>query len=242
VGHEIIQKLFKTRFAKQESFANIKNLKIPEIRTEKEIKNMMSRFGCPLFLIISCVLNGGIWANEKFSTFVMQHYAHMEYVVPHFEFSPPNVSPLSAMQDLNLFVRDAISTNYIKEQYTSPTQYHLDYNDILIKEERYPIGAESPVSLRYKFKPTEHVLYIPYQGRKYVPDFILYDNIVTMNESIFDGLIQYYLRQIKRRVAIDERQQRPPAQQKTASAPPAQQKTAQRQQPPAPRRSARLKR
>jgi len=207
-------KVNKTKFASQfrkepyeprvsTLFHEIQQLGISGMRTEKDIKEkLFLRFGAPVFILISSLLGGGLWALYPELGHIIFQFLGIEHTIspkhPPYDISGHTIQHLRDEKTLNMFCRDAISVNYLKEEYDENTiNAWVDYGEWYTKE--ISVGASSQMNKTLKRFGMKEIsekksLCITFKTRLYIPEIFVYMNLDTIQPESVD--------QIKKRLLV----------------------------------------
>jgi hypothetical protein len=166
---------FTKRITKDEGLhKQILELKRPFLNSIEAINStVLYRFGTRQFMYISYLLGGSLWQDVELTAILSQHFQlPMNHPQQQYQLPIPPRQIQNIYQDVNWFAKDAISTNYCKEEYDSVNDY-VNYHDWYTK--LYTIGENSPqLKAIRKFVPTQanlcvnKPLYIVYENQKFL--------------------------------------------------------------------------
>lgn len=201
-------KINKTKFASQFKkepypphvsalFHDIGRLDISGLRTEKDMKEkLFLRFGAPVFILISSLLGGGLWHLYPELGHIIYRFIGIEDTMspvhPPYDTSGHTIRHLVDEKTLNMYCRDAISVNHLKEEYDDETiNAWVDYGEWYIKE--IPVGVSSQMNKTLKRFGMKEILEkksvcINVDGRMYIPEIFVYMNLDTIQPESVDEI------------------------------------------------------
>lgn len=195
-------KLSNTKFSKsitQDDILHEKilSLKRPFLDSVQAINStLLYRFGTKQFMYISSLLGGSLWEDVELVNILSQHFelpltsSRLRYSFPTTPFEIKNI-----YQDVNWFAKDALSTNFCKDE------YHIDSINEYVNYRNwythlFTIGEESrQLKAIRRFAPYEKnqcidkPLYVSFKNEKFFLVDFLYNNLITMDCWKYDSYI-----------------------------------------------------
>lgn len=166
------------------------------------LNELLRRFGSPRLLLVSYILGGGIWETFPKIIPLLGHYLkdsdlsiarQRSSQIPILGPSPFTVSPLRDATTLNRFSRIALSTNFLKQEYSSQAingwvDYHRWYRGHLEVGGRSPSEQRMKTLLKDRYRPPSIEPFILYQNQIYIPNDLIHINLDTTSPTIPIGL------------------------------------------------------